>query len=39
MVDRNLSGHTREAGIVTLPVQVFDRFAAHRGIALHVGGG
>jgi Peptidase_C39 like family len=32
----NPSGHTRQAGIATLPMTVFDRFAAHRGIALHV---
>jgi hypothetical protein len=33
---RNPSGHTPEAGAATLPVPVFDRFAAHRGIALHL---
>lgn len=32
----NPSGHTPEAGIATLPIDVFDRFAAHRGVALHV---
>jgi hypothetical protein len=32
----NPSGHTPQAGIATLPMTVFDRFAAHRGIALHV---
>ena len=32
----NPSGHTRQAGIATLPMSVFDRFAAHRGIALRV---
>jgi hypothetical protein len=32
----NPSGHTPLAGIATLPMTVFDRFAAHRGIALHV---
>jgi hypothetical protein len=32
----NPSGHTTEAGIATLPMATFDRFAAHRGIALHV---
>jgi hypothetical protein len=32
----NPSGHTREAGVAALPVTVFDRFAAHRGIALHL---
>ena len=31
----NPSGHTPEAVVATLPVPVFDRFAAHRGIALH----
>jgi Peptidase_C39 like family len=31
----NPSGHTRETGIATLPLTIFDRFAAHRGIALH----
>ena len=30
----NPSGHTRQAGIATLPMSVFDRFAAHRGIAI-----
>ena len=30
----NPSGHTPEAVVATLPVPVFDRFAAHRGIAL-----
>jgi hypothetical protein len=33
---RNPSGHTPEAVVATLPVPVFDRFAAHRGIALHL---
>lgn len=32
----NPSGHTAQAGIATLPMDVFDRFAAHRGIALHL---
>ena len=32
----NPSGHTREAVVATLPMPVFDRFAAHRGIALHL---
>lgn len=32
----NPSGHTRETGMATLPVTIFERFAAHRGIALHV---
>ena len=32
----NPSGHTPQAGIATLPMATFDRFAAHRGIALHV---
>jgi hypothetical protein len=32
----NPSGHARQAGIATLPMRVFDRFAAHRGMALHV---
>ena len=27
----NPSGHTPEAVVATLPVPVFDRFAAHRG--------
>jgi peptidase C39-like protein len=31
----NPSGHTPEAVVATLPIPVFDRFAAHRGIALH----
>jgi hypothetical protein len=30
----NPSGHTPEAVVATLPLPVFDRFAAHRGIAL-----
>ena len=30
----NPSGHTPEAVVATLPMPVFDRFAAHRGIAL-----
>jgi hypothetical protein len=33
---RNPSGHTPEAVVATLPVPDFDRFAAHRGIALHL---
>jgi peptidase C39-like protein len=32
----NPSGHTPEAVVATLPVGVFDRFAAHRGISLHL---
>jgi Peptidase_C39 like family len=32
----NPSGHTPEAVVATLPAPVFDRFAAHRGIALHL---
>ena len=32
----NPSGHTPEAGIATLAETVFDRFAAHRGLSLHV---
>jgi hypothetical protein len=32
----NPSGHTPEAVVGTLPMAVFDRFAAHRGIALHL---
>jgi hypothetical protein len=32
----NPSGHTTEAVVATLPVPVFDRFAAGRGIALHL---
>ena len=32
----NPSGHTPEAVVATLPMLVFDRFAAHRGIALHL---
>jgi hypothetical protein len=32
----NPSGHVPEAVVATLPVPVFDRFAAHRGIALHL---
>jgi hypothetical protein len=31
----NPSGYTPQAGIATLPMTVFDRFAAHRGVALH----
>jgi hypothetical protein len=31
----NPSGHTPESVVATLPVPVFDRFAARRGIALH----
>ena len=33
---RDPSGHTPQAGIAALPMPVFDRFAAHRGLALHV---
>jgi hypothetical protein len=32
----NPSGHTTEAVVATLPLPVFDRFAARRGIALHL---
>ena len=32
----NPSGHIPEAVVATLPFTVFDRFAAHRGIALHL---
>jgi hypothetical protein len=32
----NPSGHVPEAVVATLPMAVFDRFAAHRGIALHL---
>jgi hypothetical protein len=32
----NPSGHIPEAVVATLPMPVFDRFAAHRGIALHI---
>ncbi len=32
----NPSGHTPEAVVATLPLPVFDRFAARRGIALHL---
>jgi len=32
----NPSGHIPEAAVVTLPMPVFDRFAARRGIALHL---
>ena len=32
----NPSGHTPEAVVATLPMPVFDRFAAHRGLALHL---
>ena len=32
----NPSGHTQEAVVATLPGPVFDRFAARRGIALHL---
>lgn len=32
----NPSGHVPEAVVATLPMPVFDRFAAHRGIALHL---
>ena len=30
------AGHTPEAGVATLAMPVFDRFAAHRGVALHL---
>jgi hypothetical protein len=30
----NPSGHTPEAVVAALPLEVFDRFAARRGIAL-----
>ena len=33
---RNPSGHTPQAGVATLPMSTFERFAAHRGIALHI---
>jgi len=33
----NPSGHTPQAVAATLPMPVFDRFAAHRGLALHLG--
>ena len=33
---RNPSGHTPMAGRATLPMSTFDRFAAHRGISLHI---
>ena len=32
----NPSGHTPETGIATLPAATFDRFAAHRGVALYL---
>ena len=32
----NPSGHTQEAVVATLPVPAFDRFAARRGISLHL---
>jgi hypothetical protein len=32
----NPSGHTPEAVVATLPIPVFDRFAARRGITLHL---
>ncbi|MGD0699488.1 MAG: C39 family peptidase [Trebonia sp.] len=32
----NPSGHTPDAVVATLPMPVFDRFAAHRGISLHL---
>ena len=32
----NPSGHTPETVVATLPMRVFDRFAAHRGISLHL---
>lgn len=31
----NPAGHTPSTVVATLPLAVFDRFAAHRGIALH----
>ena len=33
---RNPSGHTPQAGRATLPMSTFDRFAAQRGISLHI---
>jgi len=30
------AGHTPAAGVATLPIPVFDRFAAHRGVALRL---
>ena len=33
---RNPSGHTPQEGVATLPEAPFKRFAAHRGIALHI---
>ncbi|MEW1912936.1 C39 family peptidase [Kitasatospora sp. NPDC085895] len=33
---RNPSGHTPEAVTAELPEDVFDQFASHRGIALHI---
>jgi hypothetical protein len=30
------AGHTPEAGVAALPMPAFDRFAAHRGVALTV---
>ena len=33
------AGHTRQAGVATIPMTVFDRFAAHRGVALDLGPG
>ena len=33
---RNPSGHTPQAGIATLPMSTFDRFAARRGISLSI---
>lgn len=32
----NPSGHKPETGVASLPVGVFDRFAAHRGVALRL---
>lgn len=32
----NPSGHAPEAVLATLPMPAFDRFSAHRGIALHL---
>ncbi|WP_157531677.1 MULTISPECIES: hypothetical protein [unclassified Kitasatospora] len=33
---RNPSGHTPDAVDAALPAETFDRFAARRGIALHI---
>jgi len=35
-IHHNPSGHIPEAAVATLPMPVFDRFAARRGIALHL---